>query len=380
MLPLPSQRHLFSIPAEIAYFNCAYNSPQLNESTRRLQQGVLTKQRPWERTPQNFFDDAETIRVHAATLFGSEPDCYAIVPAASYGLSTAARAIEPILRPGDRIVLMEEEFPSNVLPWRRVAQQTGAVIETVLTPPDGNWTRALLNRIDHSIRVVAVSTCHWTNGTRIDVSAIGQACRSEDSILVVDATQTLGAMPLSIAEVQPDFLVAAGYKWLLCPYGFGLLYVSKRWHDARPLEETWLARHRAEDFTNLVNYSDVYLPGARKFDMGEKCTATILPGAIAALEQLGSWGIHRVAESLLPINLRIAAHLDRLGFRLADIEQRCPHMFGAQLPAGYAENLVARLRREDIHISQRSTMLRFAPHLHVNDHDVERLLEAIDEV
>jgi selenocysteine lyase/cysteine desulfurase len=91
-----------------------------------------------------------------------------------------------------------------------------------------------------------------------------------------DATQTLAAMPFSIENVQPDFLVAAGYKWLLCPYGFSLLYVSERWRNARPLEETWLARDNAENFAALVKYSDTYIPGARKFDVGEKCTATIL--------------------------------------------------------------------------------------------------------
>ena len=78
-------------------------------------------------------------------------------------------------------------------------------------------------------------------------------------MLVVDASQSLGAVPFSIAQVEPDFLVAAGYKWLLCPYGFAVLYVSERWRNARPLEESWLARERAEDFANLVRYSDTYM-------------------------------------------------------------------------------------------------------------------------
>jgi len=74
--------------------------------------------------------------------------------------------------------------------------------------------------------------------------------------------------------------VAAGYKWLLGPYGFGLLYVSEQWREARPLEETWLARKNAMDFTALVKYSDTYMPGARRFDVGEKCTATIRPAPL----------------------------------------------------------------------------------------------------
>lgn len=376
---IPSQRHLFDIPADVGYFNCAYNSPQLNESKRRLLAGVCAKSHPWERTPASFFSDAEEVRRLAANLFGGDASGYAIVPAASYGLSAAARAIEPHLRAGDRILLIDEEFPSNVLPWRRTAQEVGATIVTVPTPEHGNWTQAILDNIHPAVRVVAVSACAWTNGAYIDLLSIGAACRDVASTLVIDATQALGAMPLPIAEIRPDFLVVAGYKWLLCPYGFGLLYVSEQWRNARPLEETWLARRNAEDFTALVQYSDIYMPGARKFDVGEKCTPTILPGAIAALEQITEWGIENIAESLSRINATIAARLEQLGFRLPDEAQRCPHMLGAQLPQTQTGNVVAELRKSNIHISQRGSALRFSPHLHVNDHDMSRLLAALAE-
>jgi selenocysteine lyase/cysteine desulfurase len=377
---IPSQRHLFDIPDDIAYFNCASNSPQLNESQRRLNEGVRSKSHPWERTPQSFFDDAETIRRLSAEIFGGDADGYAVIPAASYGMSTAARAVEPQLHAGDRILVIEDDFPSVVLPWRRTAQQTGAIIVTVATPADGNWTRAILENIGTEIKVVALSSCHWTNGAYIDLPLISQACRKAGAVLAVDATQTLGAMPFPMVEIQPDFLVAAGYKWLLCPYGFGLLYVAARWRDARPLEESWLARDNAEDFTALVKYSDAYMPGARRFDVGEKCAPTILPGAIAALEQIQMWGVENIASSLAAINTKIAAHLEQLGCRLPEITQRCPHMFGAQLPETFSEDLVAELKARNIHISRRGNSLRFAPHLHVSEHDVDRLIKGLVEL
>ncbi len=379
-MPILSHRHLFNIPDEVAYLNCAYNAPQLNESLARLLKGAAEKSHPWKRTPLNFFEDAETIRCLAASIFGGDVDGYAVVPAASYGLSTAARAIEPKLRNGDSILVMAEEFPSNVLPWRRVAYEKGATIQTVSSPEDGNWTQAILSSIDRRPKVVAISTCHWTNGSHIDLQVIADAVREVDGILVVDATQTLGAMPFSVSEVQPDFLVAAGYKWLLCPYGFGLLYVSEQWRNARPLEETWLARSNAEDFTALVNYSDSYLPGARKFDVGEKCTATILPGAIAALEQIKTWSVEYIKESLSSINSQIASRLDQLGFELPPASQRCPHILGCKVPKTYSGNLVAELKSKDIYISQRGSSLRFAPHMHVNENDLVRLFETLERL
>ncbi len=375
-----SQRNLFDIPDDIAYFNCAYNSPQLNESQKRLFSGISGKSHPWERTASSFFDDAETIRNLASDIFGGDSDGYAIIPAASYGLSSAARAIEPQLQIGDNILLIAEEFPSNVLPWKRVAQERGVNLITVPRPENGDWTKAIIDKIDDSIKVIALSTCHWTNGAYIDLVAIRQVCNKTGSIMVVDATQSLGAMPFSIDRVKPDFLVAAGYKWLLCPYGFSIMYVSEQWRDSRPLEETWLARENAEDFAALVNYSDKYMPGARRFDVGEKCTATILPGAIAAFEQIKAWGVEQISDSLSLINNRIASHLLQLGFQLPDDTQRCPHMLGALMPHDYNGNLVSELRERNIFISQRGKSIRFAPHLHITDSDLKRLMDTLDEL
>ncbi|HEY0609746.1 MAG TPA: aminotransferase class V-fold PLP-dependent enzyme [Chitinophaga sp.] len=380
MTVLSSQRHLFDIPLDIAYFNCAYNAPQLNETSRRLAAGIAVKNHPWEIMPADYFTDAETVRNLAAAVFGGDADGYAVIPAASYGLSAAARAIEPQLQAGDGILVMEEEFPSNVLPWRRIAKEKSVHIVTVPVPADGDWTEAILERLDRRIKVASLSPCHWTNGAFVDLVAIRRACNATGSLLVVDATQALGAMPFSIEEIQPDFLTAAGYKWLLSPYGFGLMYVARQWRDARPLEESWQAREHAEDFASLVTYSDHYMPGARRFDVGEKCRPTILPGAIAALEQLRSWSVPAIAASLTAMNERIASHLEQLGFRLPPAPQRCPHMFGAAIPAHYKGDLVTELRNRKIFVSQRGSSVRFAPHLFITDDDIARLLEAMDDL
>lgn len=370
-------RHLFDIPEDVAYFNCAYYSPLLNESRRRLLDAATAKSHPWQRTTASFFDDAETIRGLAATLFGGDVNGYAIIPSVSYGVSTAARALEPTLGPGDRILVVAEEFPSNVLPWHRVAAERGAELVTVPTPADGDWVTAILPYIDRRVKVAALSTCHWTNGARIDLVPIAHACRDNTTVLVVDATQSLGAMPFAMDDVAPDFLIAAAYKWLLCPYGVALMHVGAKWRTSRPLEESWLARDNAHDFTSLAHYSDGYLAGARRFDVGEKATAS-LPGAIAALEQIRDWGIASIASRLETINAEIAATLVELRCEIPPASVRCPHMLGAGLPddspaAAEPGGVVSALRADQIYISQRGRSLRVAPHLYITPHDIERL-------
>lgn len=375
-MPNLSCRALFEIPDDVAYFNTAYNAPLLRASRDALVCGAGAKLRPWERAPGDFFADAETLRDVSAALFGTAAENFAIVPAASYGISTAARILEPRLQAGDHILVAAQEFPSNIFPWQRIAAERGAAIRTAGRPADGDWTRAVLAALDPSVRIAALSACHWTDGATFDLVAIGAACRANGTVLVLDVTQSLGAVPLDLAAVRPDFMVAAGYKWLLCPYGFSLLYVDPRWHGERPLEESWLARSNAQDFTRLADYCAEYRAGARRYDVGETCVTTVLPGAIAALRQIEQWGIAGIVARLGAITDRIAAAVAPLGYEILAPHFRSRHILGLSV-AGDPQDLIGLLRARNIHVSQRGDAIRIAPHLHVTDSDVDRLIEAL---
>ena len=373
------ERDLFEIPEGVAYLNTAYNSPLLRTSREALELEAGKKAQPWLRTPDDFFANADRLRDLAAELFGGTSDDYAIVPAASYGLATAARALKPELNSGDVILLLQEEFPSNVYVWRRLADETGAVLETIQQPRDGNWTSAILRRLQKDVRIAALPHCHWTDGAPLELSEISRACKAADIRLVLDVTQSLGAVPIDLDEIDPEFAVAAGYKWLLCPYGVGFLYVSPRCQHGRPLEESWLVRQGANDFAGLVNYQTAYRPGSRKFDVGETCTA-LLPGAIEALKQLQRWSMSAISASLNAINSQIATGLAEIGIDVPERLHRSPHMFGIRLPEHAPEDLIAQLRSRDIHVSRRGSSMRIAPHLHVTPNDIDRLVTALDEL
>lgn len=373
------ERDLFEIPEGVAYLNTAYNGPLLRASRQALELEAGKKAQPWLRTADDFFANADRLRDLAAELFGGTSNDYAIVPAASYGLATAARALKQELRSGDVILLLQAEFPSNVYVWRTLADETGAVLETIPEPRDGNWTSAILQHVREGVRIAAVPQCHWTNGAPLELSQISRACKASDIRLVLDLTQSLGAVPIDVQDIDPEFAVAAGYKWLLCPYGVGFLYVSPRRQHSRPLEESWLVREAANDFAGLVNYQIAYRPGARKFDVGETCTA-LLPGAIEALKQLQRWSVGAISASLQAINCEIATRLAELGIEVPDPLHRSPHICGVRLPEQAPNDLIAQLRSRDIHVSRRGSSLRIAPHLHVTHDDIERLVAALDEL
>jgi selenocysteine lyase/cysteine desulfurase len=191
-------------------------------------------------------------------------------------------------------------------------------------------------------------------------------------------SQSLGAMPLDISRLRPDFVVAVGYKWLLGPFGLGCMYVSEDYRDGEPLEENWINRAGSEDFAALADYTDEYRPGARRFDVGQRTSFGLVPMGIAAAEQLLSWTISEVAARLGAVTDQIARRAGALGLATARHDHRGPHMLGIELPRETARAIAAHLKQQGVVASVRGTSLRIAPHLHTNQADVDRLLDALE--
>ena len=374
-MPLSSQRHLFEIPDEIAYLNCAYMSPLLRAAREAGQAAVARKSRPWEIVPTDFFDEAEVGRSLFAELIGADADGIAIVPSASYGLGVAALNLP--LRAGQRVVLLEDQFPSNVYPWQDLARRCGATVVTTPRPRDLDWTGALLDRIDERTAIVATPHCHWTDGSLVDLARIGERARDVGAALVVDVTQSAGAYPLDLARVQPDFLASAAYKWLLGPYSTGFLYVAPRHRDGRPLESNWIGRAGSDNFAALVNYADAYQPGARRFDMGERSNFALLPMVITALRQLLEWGVDAIQSTLGELTGQIEREARRLGLEPVPARRRADHLLGIRAPNPLPPDLTARLAAQQVHVSVRGQSIRVSPHVYNTESDIRRFVAAL---
>lgn len=371
---LPNQRDLFEIPADIAYLNCASQSPQLRSVTAAGLTAVKSKAAPWKIASRDWFADAKTLREIAAKIFGAEKEAIAIVPSVSYGIAVAAANV-PVER-GQSIVLLHEEFPSNYYAWKNLAGERGANLVTVQRRAGETWTEALLEAIDDKTAVVSVPNCHWTDGSLVNLEKVGEKARSVGASLVVDASQSLGAYPLDIAKVQPDFLVAVGYKWLLGPYALGFLYVAPKWQQAgKPIENSWLSRKGCEDFSSLALYTDEFEPGARRFDMGEFPNFVLVPMAIAALRQIDEWQVEKIQKTLSAMTDSIAEKAVQLGCTVP--RQRVAHFIGIRLPNGIPDKLAERLAEEKIYVGIRGDAIRIAPHLYNDEQDIEKLFAVL---
>ena len=372
---LPCQRHLFNIPDDIAFLNIANYAPQLKSVTEAGLAAVRKKESPWLFTSNDWFDLAEEWRRLSAQLMGVDVEGVALIPSASYGIAIAAANI-PVKR-GQTIVLLHQEFPSNVYAWIELAQRNGAVVVFAQREAGESWTDALLRNIDERTALVAAPQCHWTDGSRVDLLPVSKKARAVGAALVLDVSQSLGASVLDIAAIQPDFLVSVGYKWMLGPYSLAYMYVAPKWREGQPIEYSWLTRAGAEDFTKLVDYTEGFRPGARRFDMGEFSQFVNAPMAIAALQQLITWTPAAIEQTIGAHTQRIADEAARLGFSLFPPDQRSKHMIGIRRPGGIPPALPKALADARVYVSVRGDSIRIAPHVYVTDSDLDRLFSVL---
>ena len=368
-MPLSDQRHLFEIPDDVAYFNCASLAPQLRSVRAAGDAALARRGAPWTIGTRDWFDEVEELRALFARLIGGEADGVALIPATSYGLAVAAQNVEA--SDGDRVLLIADDYPSNVYTWRAWARRTGAEVLTVESD-------AVLAALDERVRVVSVPNVRWTDGALVDLPRVAERAREVGALLAVDATQSLGAMPLDLPAVRPDYLVASGYKWLLGPFSVAYMYVAERHRSGRPIEENWINRAGTEDFAGLTAYSDEYRPGARRFDVGQRTNFMLTPMAIAALRQLLEWGVESVAGTLAETTGRIEHEARRRGLDVLPADRRGPHMLGISVPSERQAAIAAQLAEANVFVGMRGSVMRVSPHLHVTEADVERLFAALD--
>jgi selenocysteine lyase/cysteine desulfurase len=372
-------RALFDVPDHIVYLNCANLAPRLRSVAAAGHAGIDRLASPWTIRSSDWFQDSARLGQLFAGLIGASAASVTIVPSVSYAIAVAARNV-PVAA-GDNIVVVAREYPSNYYSWRRLAQERGAEIRAATTTQGASLTDSIASLIDRNTAVVAIPNCHWTDGSLIDLSRIGEVARKFRAALVVDASQSLGACPLDVADCQPDFLVSVGYKWLLGPYGLAYLYVADRWHgNGVPLEESWLHREGSDDFARLVDYTDAYKPGAERFGQGESAQFCLLPMAIAALSQIAAWTPAHIQDRLRAWTNELAARARSIGLQCPAPKDRLGHLIGLRSQNALPADLASALAERDIFVAVRGNSIRVSPHLHSRDGDIEMLINALEEL
>lgn len=381
---LDCQRNLFTIPETIHYLNCAYMSPQLKAVEEVGYTSLKRKNSPWEMQIMDFFEPVERLKTLFSKLIQvQDANRIAIIPSASYGLSTVARNLP--LKEGQEIIVVEGQFPSNVYPWKREADAKGAHLKIVSAPDSSqrgeNWNERILDAINENTAAVALGNIHWADGTKFDLLEIRKKTNEFGAWLVIDGTQSVGAMPINIDVLKPEALVCGGYKWLLGPYSLGMAYFSPVLDNGIPLEENWINRYGSEDFSTLVNYQDNYQSGASRYSVGEHSNFQLVPMLTKAIEQLLTWGPNEIQLYCKQLITPYLEDLQSIGIFIENENWRASHLFGLHLP-DYMMNrpIQSLLQQNNVFVSRRGNAIRISPHLYNNSADMEALVHCFKQI
>jgi selenocysteine lyase/cysteine desulfurase len=371
---LPSQRALFDIPREICYLNAASWSPLPVATQEAGRAGVARKGQPWLIDPALPGKQFERARSAAARLINADAEDVALISSVSYGVATAAKLIT--VPASSRVLVLENDHSSAVLEWTtRAATFT---VEAVPRPADGDWTAAVLGAIERRgappVGLASISSVHWADGGVVDMDRVASALRRQGAMLLVDATHAAGVMQIDVRSFDPDFLVFPTYKWLLGPYGRAFLYIAKRRQDGVPLEQTSYGR-RGINSERETYYRDVeFVPGGRRFDMGERDHFISLEMASIGMEMMANWGCDAVQQRLGKLTSRLADGLRNDGVAIPDARVRAPHILSLSFPAGMPERLIAQLAAEHIYVAPRIGRMRISPHVYNDEDDIDRFV------
>ena len=376
---LANQKDKFRLPKNVTYLNGAYMSPSLKSVEKVGHEAISQKCFPYEIGAKDFFiHSKKLIKQFASFIEVQDYQNIAIIPSVSYGMANVANNVS--LKNNDEIIIVDEQFPSNVYAWQKVAQKNNASIKIIKPPKTFEkrgeiWNQKIIDAINDKTKVVTLGPLHWADGTLFDLKTIREKTKAHNALLIIDGSQSVGALPFSVKEIEPDALVVVSYKWLLGPYSFGMAYYSDYFNNGEPIEDSWINRYNSEDFSKLVNYESRYQPKAGRYNMGEYSNFVNTPMLAKSLEQLQEWNPQQIQEYCYQISKKAISELRELGCFIEEDKYRAKHLFGVFLPKHIdLDKLKSKFKEQNIFVSFRGEAIRVSCNVYNDEGDFEKLV------
>ena len=361
---------------DVTYLNFAAHAAIPRVALNAVQSSIAAKMRPHIVDDGSFFSVAASLRQTLATLIGANPDEVALTTGAGAGLAAIAYALKWSV--GDEVVMALGEFPVQYATWKPMEAREG--IKVRIAVPRGQFMQSddLVATMTPSTRVVSVSHVRFDDGSLLDVSPLAAACKRNGTLLVLDVSQSCGAIPMNVRSLGADFIVCAGYKYLLSPWGTGFLWTRRENFDSlRPGPYNWLSQG-VKSFAQLNYVNPEPAPSLSRWDSAE--AASIYNFNLTVMEASAKFVLH-AGPALIRDHCRglIEYFGERLpdGYRLASPRQASQRGVFGCIEAGSradTESVYQTLRDEGFVVALREGKIRVAPHLLNATQDIDRLL------
>ena len=314
-----------------------------------------------------------TFKANIARLIGASADEIAFVKNTTEGILIVANGLE--WRPGDNVIVAEQEYASNVYCWMNLARR-GVEINWVPLEEGRVTPEAIAAAVNPRTRLVSLSAVQFWNGFRADLTAIGQLCRRHGVLLNLDAIQWVGALDLDVSQYEIDFLSAGSHKWQLGPIGTGFFYCRRG-----SLEKIWpqnVGYHSVDKSEDHLDYDFRLRPNAGRF---EEALVNFpgLWGLNAAVEQLLELGTATIERHIMALNDQAINGLHALGYEIVSplgAGERSG-VLAFRHPSLPVAELEQRLSDAGVHLAIRAGNLRISPSFYNDSGEIERLLATL---
>jgi len=366
---------------DATYLNLAAQSPMPRVSLRAVQAAMEAKKCPHHKPESTYFEVPNRIRASIAKLIGGKPEEVAITTGASHGMVAIAYGLS--WKPGDEVITAKGEFPLQYTTWTPMEEREGIKLKIVSPRERFITAEDLLTAMTPRTRVVSVSLVRFDDGTLLDAARVAAACHAQGALLVLDVSQHCGAMPLDVAQLGADFLVCAGYKWLLGPYGTGFFWAkSEHIGKMRPGPFYWMALPGSDNFSSLSVDDPKPVPGAKRWDTPEP--ASYFNFNLVAMDASTDFVVQIRPETVAAHNRKLIEFMyERLPKDSCiptsplDPERRGPYGCFAARTKEKTEELYQELRKENVIVAIREGNIRVSPYLYNTERDIDRLISVI---
>jgi cysteine desulfurase / selenocysteine lyase len=366
---------------DATYLNLAGQSPMPKVSIRAVQAALEAKKNPHQKPDSTFYEVPNRIRTSLAKLIGARPEEIALTSGASAGVAAVAYALT--WNPGDEVITAKGEFPLQYTAWKPMEEREG--IKLNIVSPRGRFITAddLIATLTPRTRLVSVSMVRYDDGSLLDVQRVAEACHKQGALLLLDASQCCGAISMDVNQLGADFIVSAGYKWLLGPFGTGFFWMkSQHLAMVRPGPFYWMALMGSDNFSAL-NFDDPKpSANAKRWDSPE--WASYFNFNLAAMDTSVDFVLRMGPELVQAHNRKlIELMFERLpkdrfvpASPLEPARRGSYGCFAARNKEKTAE-VYQRLRKENVIVSLREGNIRVSPHLYNSERDIDRLISVV---
>ena len=366
---------------DATYLNLAGESPMPKVAIRAVQAALEAKKNPHHKADSTFFEVPNRIRASLAKLIGGKPEEIAVTSGASAGVAAVAYALT--WKPGDEVITAKGEFPLQYTTWKPMEEREELKLKIVSPRERFITADDLIAAITPRTRLVSVSMVRYDDASLLDAARVADACQKQGALFLLDASQSCGAIPLDVNQLGADFIVSAGYKWLLGPYGTGFFWAkSEHLNIIRPGPFNWMAVAGSDNFAAL-NFKDPKpAPSAKRWDSPE--WASYFNFNLAAMDVSVDFVVRMGPELVAAHNRKLIElmfeRLPKDRFVIAsplDAARRGPYgCFAARSPEKTAQ-VYQHLRKENVVVSLREGNIRVSPHLYNTERDIDRLISVV---